>query len=202
MSSLPKPYYTPQQYLERERDAPFKSEYLSGQIYEMAGASEQHNTISVNTSSALRQQVRGRPCRVYANDMRVQVSPTGLYTYPDVIVVCGDRRFDDEQRDTLINPTVLIEVLSPKTEAYDRGEKFAHFQRLDSLRDYILVAQNRPRVEYFVRHGDQQWLLTVADSLEDTVEVASVHCSLGLSEIYENVEFPPRIEIVPAEEAD
>lgn len=134
--------------------------------------------------------------------MRVKVSPTGLYTYPDVIVVCGERLFDDSQRDTLINPTVLIEVLSPKTEAYDRGEKFAQFQRLDSLRDYILVAQNRPRVEHFVRHGDQQWLLTVADSLEDTVEVASVHCSLGLSEIYENVEFPPRIEIVPAEEAD
>lgn len=181
--------------MERERDALFKSEYLSGQIYEMAGASEKHNMISVNISSTLRQQVRGRPCRVYANDMRVRVSPTELYTYPDVIVVCGERRFDDTERDTLINPTVLEEVLSPKTEAYDRGEKFAHFQRLESLVDYILVAQNRPRVEHFVRQGDQQWLLSVSDRLEAVVESASVGCLLELSDIYENVDFPPRIEL-------
>lgn len=185
-----------------ERDALCKSEYLSGQVYEMAGASEQHNTICVNISREISLRLRGRPCRVYANDMRVKVSPTGLYTYPDVIVVCGERTFEDTQGDTLINPTVVVEVLSRKTEAYDRGEKFAHFQRLESLRDYILVAQNRPRVEHFVRHGDQQWLLTVADRLEDTVEIASVNCSLSLSEIYENVDFPPRIELASGGETD
>lgn len=195
MSSLPKTFYTPEQYLEMERNAPFKSEYVSGQIYEMAGASEQHNTINVNVSSALRQHSRGRPCRVYANDMRVRVSPTGLYTYPDVIVVCGERYFEDTQGDTLINPTVLVEVLSSKTEAYDRGEKFAHFQRLESLSDYILVAQNRPRVEHFVRRGNQQWLLSVAEGMEATVEIASIGCSLSLSDIYEDVDFPPRMEL-------
>lgn len=201
MSSLPKPFYTPQQYLELERDAPFKNEYLSGEIYAMAGASEQHNTINVNVSSALRQQSRGRPCRVYANDMRVKVSPTGLYTYPDVIVVYGERRFDDTNGDTLVNPTVIVEVLSPKTEAYDRGEKFAHFQRLESLVDYVLVAQNRPRVEHFVRQGNQQWLLSVADRLEAVVEIASIGCSLSLADIYENVEFPPQIELASDGEA-
>jgi Uma2 family endonuclease len=191
MASLPKPRFTPEQYLELERQADYKSEYYSGQIFAMAGASEEHNLINVNVSGELRQQLRGRPCRTYASDMRVRVSPTGLYTYPDVIAVCGERHFSDDHLDTLTNPTVIVEVLSPSTELYDRGEKFAHYRRLESLTDYILVAQDKYRVEHYARQTDQQWLLTVAEGLEGTIYLRSIDCTLTLSGIYENVELAP-----------
>ena len=127
--------YTPEQYLELERKAPYKNEFVNGQIYAMPGASRAHNLITGNTHREVSSQLRGRPCETYVSDMRVKVNTTGLYTYPDVVVVCGEIRFDDAQKDTLLNPTVLIEVLSPSTEAYDRGEKFAHYRRLASLQE-------------------------------------------------------------------
>src|SRR5206468_6291774 len=118
------------------------SEYINGQIYAMSGASREHNLIVVNLIRELSSQLRGRPCEVYASDMRVKVRPTGMYTYPDVVAVCGEPRFEDEQVDTLVNPAVIVEVLSPSTEAYDRGQKFAHYRKLESLTEYVLVAQN------------------------------------------------------------
>ena len=127
--------YTPEQYLELERKAPYKNEFVNGHIYAMSGASRAHNLITGNTHREVSSQLRGRPCETYVSDMRVKVNTTGLYTYPDVVVVCGEIRFDDAQKDTLLNPTVLIEVLSPSTEAYDRGEKFAHYRRLASLQE-------------------------------------------------------------------
>src|SRR5919198_4874617 len=126
MTLIP-PDYTPEEYLALERAARHKSEYVNGRIYALAGASRAHNLIVVNVSAELRAQLRGRPCETYASDMRVKVSQTGLYTYPDVVVVCGEPRFEDAQVDTLLNPTVIIEVLSESTESYDRGEKFAHY---------------------------------------------------------------------------
>lgn len=188
MSLQPQHYYSPTEYLALERKAERKSEYLSGEIFAMSGASERHNLIAGNVFAALHAQLRGRPCRVYVSDMRVKVSPTGLYTYPDVVALCGEPVFDDEQKDTLLNPTVIIEVLSPSTEAYDRGDKFAHYRRLGSLAEYVLISQEKFRVELYVRQPDNQWLLSEAGDLQDTVRLPSAACELVLAEVYENVE--------------
>jgi Uma2 family endonuclease len=126
--------------------------------------------------------------------MRVRVLPTGLYTYPDVVVVCGERRFEDIELDTLLNPTVVIEVLSPSTEAYDRGKKFSHYQRVDSLRDYVLVAQDRACVDHFTWR-DGHWVLTTHIVLDEVLRIPSIGCEVPLREIYERVEFPPQEEL-------
>jgi Uma2 family endonuclease len=189
MSLQPKTYLTPEQYLAVERDADYRSEYFAGEMFAMAGASEQHNLITVNVASELRSQLKGRPCKSYANDMRVRVAPTGLFTYPDVVVVCGEARFDDERKDTLTNPTVLIEVLSKSTEAYDRGEKFAHYRKLDSLQEYLLVSQEREHIEHFVRQMSGQWLLSEASGTDGAIDLDSIGCRLALSEVYDKVEF-------------
>ncbi len=209
MSSLAKSYYTPEEYLVLERKAEYKSEYLNGQIFAMSGASREHILISVNLVRELSSQLRGRPCEVYNGDMRVKVNPTGLYTYPDVTVVCGEPHFDDKHTDTLVNPTLIIEVLSPSTEAYDRGEKFAHYRKLPSLTDYVLVAQDQVRVEHYVRYlwpvdgsdmdyaghrrgTHDQWMLAELSDLDGhdaTLQLTSIGCNLLLRDIYERVGF-------------
>jgi Uma2 family endonuclease len=191
MVSQPKPYYTPAEYLDLERTAEYKSEYLAGEIYALAGASEQHNTLTLNIAAELRAQFRGGPCRVYASDLRIKVAASRLYTYSDVVAACGELRFEDGHRDTLLNPTVIFEVLSPSTEAYDRGKKFAHYRRLESLMEYVLVAQDEVYVEHYTRQGSD-WLLQEARDLGDTVRLPSVAAALTMAAIYENVEFPPR----------
>lgn len=181
---------TPEKYLALERKAKVKSEFFNGRIYAMAGASREHNLITVNISGELHSQLREKPCELYVNDMRLKVSPTGLYTYPDIAVVCDAPRFEDLHSDTLLNPIVLIEVLSPSTEAYDRGEKFAHYRRLESLQEYILITQERVRVELYLRQGEQ-WLLTEMSTLDDVVHLKSIGCELPLREIYAKITFPP-----------
>ncbi len=181
-------YYTAAEYLALERRATYKSEYVGGHIIAMSGASRRHNLIAANISRELSSQLRGRPCESYVSDMRVRVSETGLYTYPDVVAVCGDIRFADEQTDTLLNPTVIVEVLSASTEAYDRGDKFAHYRRLASLHDYVLVSQDAVRVEHYVRQGEK-WVLSEASLLTDTVSLASIQCTLVLEDIYDKVRF-------------
>ncbi len=145
MSLQLKPFLTPQDYLALERQAETKSEYYAGEVFAMAGASRKHNTIVTNLAYLLVGQLKGRSCEVYNSDMRVKVSATGLYTYPDLVVVCGKPRFDDDQEDTLLNPTVIIEVLSKSTEAYDRSEKFAQYRALELMADYLLIAQDIAR---------------------------------------------------------
>ena len=181
-------YYTAAEYLALERRATYKSEYVNGHIIAMSGASRRHNLIAANISRELSSQLRGRPCESYISDMRVRVSETGLYTYPDVVAVCGDIRFADEQTDTLLNPTVIVEILSASTEAYDRGDKFAHYRRLASLHDYVLVSQDAVRVEHYVRQGEK-WVLSEASLLTDTVSLASIQCTLVLEDIYDKVRF-------------
>lgn len=189
MSSLAQPRYTAEHYLALERQAKHRSEYINGYIFAMAGASRQHNLIAGNVFGELRTQLRGRPCEAYINDMRVKVSVTGLYTYPDVAALCGEPYFEDTHVDTLLNPSVIVEVLSDSTEAYDRGEKFAHYRRLESLRDYVLIAQDKVRVEHYARQGDQ-WVLSEASALSSTVHLSSISCEMVLRDIYERVEFP------------
>ena len=180
--------YTPEEYLIKEREADFKSEYRNGDIIAMPGASRQHNLITVNITSGLHIQLLDRPCEVYTNDMRVKVSDTGLYTYPDVVVVCDEPYFEDNNFDTLLNPTVIVEVLSPSTETYDRNEKFTSYQTLVSLQEYVLVSQNNRNVEQYLRKG-KEWSLSVFRSVEDVIQLASIECKLALRAIYAKVKF-------------
>ena len=182
------PRYTPEEYLALERKADYKSEYANGQVIAMAGASRSHNLIAGNLYREVSQQLRGRPCEAYISDMCVKVSRTGLYTYPNVVVVYGEIHFEDVHNDTLLNPTVIVEVLSASTEAYDRGEKFAHYRRLESLQEYLLVAQDKVRIEHYVRQG-AQWVLSEASTLDETVQLASIGCDVALRDVYDKVQF-------------
>lgn len=188
-SATSRPRFTPEQYLALERKADFKSEFCNGFIIAMAGASRVHNVIGGNLHGEIRSQLKGRPCEVYISDMRVRVSPAGLFTYPDVVAVCGEARFLDDKGDTLLNPTMIAEVLSTSTESYDRGDKFMHYRRLESLREYVVISQNKVLVERFTRQGDE-WLLTEFRNLDDTLRLASIDCAVPLREIYARIEFP------------
>ncbi|PYS93824.1 MAG: hypothetical protein DMF64_03405 [Acidobacteria bacterium] len=188
MSRQAKTYSTPEEYLALERQAESKSEYYDGEIFAMTGASEEHNLITVNVASEFRTQLKKRNCQTYANDMRVKVPATGLYTYPDVIVVCGAAQFEDEHLDTLLNPILLVEVLSKSTARYDRSGKFSDYRPISSFAEYLLVAQDEHRVEHYARQPDARWLLTEYRSLEDVVQLVSIECSLSLKEIYDKVE--------------
>lgn len=178
---------TVEEYLVRERQAPWKSAYFDGEMFAMAGASRRHNLITLNIGAELRAQLQQRPCEVYTSDMRVKISRTGLYTYPDVVVVCDEPRFEDADVDTLLNSIVLVEVLSPSTADYDRGEKFEHYRTLESLQAYLLVAQERCHVVYYTRQQDNTWLLAETDDIQDGMHIPSIHCTLLLSEVYAKV---------------
>ncbi|HMA36124.1 MAG TPA: Uma2 family endonuclease [Chloroflexia bacterium] len=183
------PYNTPAEYLAHERQAPYKSEYLAGQIVAMGGASREHNLITGNLFWVLKSQLRDRPCEVYTSDMRVKVSPRGLYTYPDSAVVCGEPQFEDAQVDSLLNPTLIVEVLSPSTEAYDRGAKFDYYRQLPSLQAYLLVAQDQGKVEYFAR-ADASWVRTVTTDANAVVQLPVIGCAVPLAEVYRQVVLP------------
>lgn len=190
---------TPEEYLAAERRALDKHEYLDGEIWPMPGVSRAHSLIATNLIRRCADRLDGRPCEVHGSDLRVRVDRRGLYTYPDVSIVCGEARFADAEVDTLLNPTVLIEVLSDSTEAYDRGRKFQQYQRLDSLREYVLVAQDRIGVERFARRDDG-WLVTgVLTEPGDVLRLESIDCAVPLAEIYARVELPPTVD-VPQEE--
>jgi Uma2 family endonuclease len=191
VSTLPKTLLTPEQYLEIERAAEFKSEYYAGEMFAMAGAREAHNLVVGNVFGELWQRFRTRPCRVYSNDMRVAVRPTNLYTYPDLVAVCGEPRFLDEKRDTLVNPVLLVEVLSPSTEAYDRGRKFEHYKNIDSLREYLLLSSDRAHADLYTKQADGRWILSSTSRMEDTLTLDSVDAHLLMSDVYEKVELPP-----------
>ena len=179
-------YITPQEYLALERKAHCKSEYLDGHIIAMSGASFKHSLIISNISGELHLQFKGRGCSVHTNDMRVRPNPRDSYFYPDVVVVCGEPQFEDEAFDTLLNPIVIVEVLSPSTEAYDRGEKFRRYQQLASLKEYVLVSQDKVWVEHHRRHG-AQWILSHYRSLEEVLPLTSIGCEVPLRDIYARV---------------
>jgi Uma2 family endonuclease len=192
MSSLPEieAYFTPDQYLDLERESSVKHEYHAGHLNAMAGASEAHNLITINLGREVSTQLRGRPCRTYGSDMKVKIEEAGSYVYPDLTIVCGERRFDDEEKDALLNPMVVIEVLSPSTELNDRGRKFAYYRQLESITDYLMIAQDKPFIEHYTKQEEGRWVLAVKDNLQQAVNLESVQCRLALSDIYENVEFP------------
>jgi Uma2 family endonuclease len=189
MATNAKPFFTPEQYLELEEQAEYKNEYLDGQIFAMAGGTEAHSLIASNIGRDLSLQMRQRPCRVYNSDMQIHVSAAGLYTYPDVSVICGEPKFLNERRRTLLNPTVIVEVLSPSTEAYDRGRKFEYYKTLESLAEYLLVASDHMHADLLTRQPDGRWILASADKPNDAIELTSIACRLVLADIYEKAEF-------------
>ena len=189
MSRQAKPYVTSEEYLALERQAEYKSEYHDGEIFAMTGASLTHNRITLNIGSALNVQLRGRECQAFTSDMRVHVPATGLYTYPDVSVVCGEPQLEEEQLDTLLNPVLIVEVLSKSTARYDRIDKFSHYRSIPSFAEYLLVSQDEYHVTQYVKQPDGRWLLTDIRGRESRVELASVQCVLALSEVYERVSF-------------
>jgi len=191
--------YSAEEYLAIEREAVERHEYLDGEIYAMAGESPEHGAICVNLTGQLYAQLRGSPCQLFSKDMKVRSGPApqrshttkGLFSYPDLIVVCGELKFHDEHRDVLLNPTLIIEVLSPTTEAFDRGEKWLRYQRwLPELSDYVLVSQSMPLIEHFNRQSGGAWLYSFVNELEGSLNLRSIDCSLHLAEVYDRVSFP------------
>jgi len=190
MSAQSQPRLTPEEYLKVERAAQdIRSEYYNGRMYAMSGASYRHVMLISSLNYHLRDALGRGPCSVGTNDLRIRVAPEGLYTYPDVVVVCGEPRFADGVADTLLNPTVIIEVLSPSTEAYDRGFKFAQYRTLESLKEYALVSQTEPRVEIFRRQPSGDWLLSESAGMESACRFDSVSCTVALKDIYDKVTF-------------
>ena len=184
MSALLKPFLTQAEYLQIERKAEFKSEYFQGEMFAMSGASRQHNLIAVNLTSGLHRRFREQPCEVYSGDMRVKVQKDGLYTYPDVVVVCGQAAFVEE--DLASDATLIIEVLSPSTESRDRGAKFFGYQNLPSLQEYVLVSQEAILVEVFRKEQSGHWHYEVLQGLEAALKLESVAYSGTLGEWYED----------------
>ena len=188
MSSQRATFLTPEEYLELERRAERRSEYYKGEMFAMAGASRRHVLIVTNLVSALSQKLRKRPCEVYSTDMRLKVSPSGLYTYPDLVVVCGDPQFADDRQDTLLNPVLIVEVLSESTQDYDRGRKFEHYRTLPSLAEYLIVAQDHPHIEHYTRQNGG-WQLADCDDLTQSIHLASIDTILPVAEVYDKVDF-------------
>ena len=191
MSALQKNYYTPEQYLEIDRKAERRSEYVNGEIMEVAGASREHNRITINIGSALLVQLRGSSCEPFTTDLRVKGRTTGAYLFPDVVVGCGPLEFEDASLDILLNPVVIMEVLSPTTEKDDRSWKFAHYRQLATLTDYIMLSQYQPFVEHYARTPDDKWVLTELRGPASVLRLPSIGCELPLPVIYERVEFAP-----------
>ncbi len=187
-----------------ERESEERHEYLDGQIYAMAGESPEHGAICINLVGEIRNQLKGTPCQAFTKDMKVRsgalprrrFSQKGLYSYPDLVIVCGELQFLDENRDVLINPRIIIEVSSPSTEAFDYGEKFRRFRTFNpSLTDYLIVAQNRPSIEHFAQQENGQWVIAAsAVELSESVHITSIKCALQLAEVYDRVEFPEKEE--------
>jgi Uma2 family endonuclease len=178
------------EYLEFERASETKHEFFNGEIFAMAGASEEHDTICMNLAATLLPQVRKNGCKVHSSDMRLKVLETGLYTYPDISIYCLDLVFTGDRPDTLTNPSIIFEVLSPSTEIHDRNTKFRHYQQIPSLQEYVLVAQDKPRIERFMRQKDSLWLYQDVDGIDGKIEFATVGAVLELANAYEQVTFP------------
>ena len=188
---------TAEEYLAFERASETKHEFFRGEVFAMGGASRNHNRATLDTAVALVRSLDGSDCEVFSNDMRVKVPSTGLYTYPDIVVTCEEPTFEDNEFDTLLNPQVVIEVLSDSTEAYDRGKKFAQFRELDSLQSYVLISQKEPRVEVFTRHESGDWMMRDAVGMESTIELSAINVTLQLKDVFKRVEFPPLEDASP-----
>ncbi len=191
MTALPKKQFISEEdYLTMEEVSPVKHEYFDGEIFQMAGASEQHNTITINIAGELHQQLKKRPCKVYQNDMRLYIEKEGIYVYPDVMVVCGKpdiKKF--KSLDNILNPVLIVEVLSESTADYDKGAKFEQYRTIDSFKEYLLVSQDRKQLTRYTKQSDGSWVLTDFIGDKTQIELSSIECSLSIEDIYDKVDF-------------
>lgn len=203
MTAAPKIRLTPEEYLELERNAEFKSEYYDGRIFAMSGASLHHNILVGQLIAMLVQHLAGKKkCLVLPSDMRLYVPiRKHFYTYPDVMIVCGKPELDNERKDILKNPLLIAEVLSPSTAEYDRGKKFELYRMLPDLKEYVLIEQERASVEVFTRSEGDEWRFRAASGLSGTIHLDSVEYTLPLAELYSQIEFPPEEEHISGREA-
>jgi Uma2 family endonuclease len=200
MSAQPASLASADDYLAFERGQREKHEFFDGEIVQQAGASIAHNLITANIIGSLHQQLRGKPCTVLPSDMRIRTPRRRQYMYPDATIICGSPLFDDSQHDTILNPVVIVEVLSPSTESYDRGRKFQAYRTIATLQEYLLISQTMQRVEHFQRHTDLMWLMREYTSPDQAIELTSVGCRLLLSELYEKVSLPVDDDESPPDE--
>ncbi len=198
MSAMPKPHkLTVAEYFAKEEKAERKSEFFDGEMFMMAGASREHNILTRNLTFELHLRLRESSCQVFVADLRVKVDRTGLYTYPDLLIVCGTPEYAPENRNTLTNPKVVIEILSDSTERYDRTTKFRHYKQLPSVQEYVLVSQDEPLIERYTRQSDGTWAQTDFVGLDVQMKLATVEVSVPMADVYRGVEFPykpPRLE--------
>ena len=192
MATQPHLRLTPEEYLAAERRAETKSEFHDGEVLAMAGASYAHNLVVANVIRELGAQLRSSPCAVLPSDLRVWIEVSRRYVYPDVTVVCGEPELTDADPEALVNPTLLVEVLSDTTESYDRGEKFEHYRALGSFAEYVLLSQDRPHCEHYVLQPDKSWIFTEERQLDAVIPLTTIGCELALQEAYARVSFPPR----------
>ncbi len=189
MEKKEKSYITPEEYLEIEREAEFKSEYYKGETFALAGAGFHHNIISLNIASLLLNKLKDEDCFVFSNDMRLYIKEHSLYTYPDIMIVCGEIKFLDEQKDNVLNPILIIEVLSKSTESYDRGKKFEFYRSLSSLKEYVMVSSDHYLVEAYSKNENNLWELNDKNNPESSIKLSSISLQIPLKEIYSKVEF-------------
>lgn len=189
MSTSPRIRISPEEYLALERCAEGRNEWVDGEVFALAGASFAHSLITGNLVAALKPRLRGRGCSVHPSDLRVHVERGGMYCYPDVVVVCGEPQFVDGEKDTVVNPSLIVEVLSPSTEGWDRGAKFARYRRLESLREILFVSQDQKRIERYVRQADGFWLLGEFGEATGDADLQILDVRLPLAEVYEGVTF-------------
>ena len=189
MASSPAAFITPEQYLELDRKAERPSEYYQGEMFPVESATRAHSLIVTNVAGMLGTLLKHRPCEVYSSTLRLRVAGTGLYTYPDVMVACGEPLFADDQADTLLNPVLIAEVLSKSTQDYDRGQKFQLYRTVASVMEYLAIAQEKVFIEYWLRQSDHRWLLTEFDNLSASIRLDSIGVDVSIAEIYDKVMF-------------
>jgi Uma2 family endonuclease len=184
------PVFTVDKYLGFERFSPERHEFIDGSVYAMAGESVNHSKICYNLNGITHAELRGKRCNGFSPNMKIATSDTGLFSYPDLAIVCGSPAFFDDSKDVITNPTVIFEVLSPSTEHYDRGEKFLRYSNyIETLQDYILVSQDEPLVEHYRKQKNAGWKKSVLNEFDAVIEIESIDCQIKLSDLYELVEF-------------
>ena len=202
MQALAYHYISEEEYLELEEESLEKHEYFDGEIFAMAGGTAEHNVLGANVIVSLGSQLRGKPCRVATSDQRVKVSAEGLYTYPDAVVYCPPFQFDSIKKTTLLNPVVIIEVLSASTADYDKGKKFDSYKKIESLRDYVLISQDEMRVEHFHRNERDEWIHDAQSTASSAITLASIDCVLPLADVYDGIEVPTNSLRAPFSDED
>lgn len=189
MSQPAKKFYTLEEYFALEETAEYKSEYFQGEIFAMAGGSANHSSIALNVGGALDDALLEQPCRVFNSDIKIQVKKNGFYTYPDVAIVCGEVKFASKRDDTITNPLIVVEVLSPSTESYDRGKKFELYKGLESFQDYLLIDQNRVYIEYHHKLGPNKWLTQTYEDLDEIIKFEGIELELPVKRVYRKIGF-------------